>query len=605
MSVNAAVAERFGQIAEMLELLGMDKFRILAHQKAARVIEALSVDLKSLCDDRKALMEIEGIGPKIADKIIEYCKTGKITEHEELCTQVPAGLAQIMKIPGLGPKTARLLWQERGVTDIASLKKIIDDGSILTVPRMGAKTVENIKASLTFVETVQQRLPLGLALPAAELFVARMLKVKGVTGAAFAGSLRRGRDTIGDLDLVVCSDDPAAAGEAFRAMPEVEKVLAAGDTKSSIRARIVTSPSRNVEAKGDDEHTMIGGRILVQVDMRVVPEASWGAALLYFTGSKDHNVKLRERALKKKLTLNEWGLFPNDKEPTPPQARGVKPVAGATEDEVYAKLGLPYIPPEIREDRGELELKETPRLIEVADIKAELHAHTTASDGAMSILDLAQAAKKRGFHTIAITDHSKSQVQANGLKADRLAEHCQAVREAQKKVKGITLLTGSEVDILTDGSLDYPDDVLAELDIVVASPHAALFQKPEVATARLVKAIESGRVHILGHPTGRLVNRRAGLSPDMDKVIAAAKAHNVALEINAHWHRLDLRDTHVYAAVKAGCLIAINCDTHTLGDMDNLRYGVLTGRRGWLTAEQCINCWEANHLHKWLKRGKA
>lgn len=605
MSINAALAERFGQIAEMLELLGMDKFKVLAHQKAARIIEALPNDLGPIAKagDKKALMEIDGIGPKIADKIVEFATTGKITEFEELRAQVPAGLAEVLKVPGLGPKTARLLWQERGVTDMAGLKKIIDDGSILTVPRMGAKTVENMKASMAFIEKGQERLPLGLAMPAAELFVARMLKVKGVKRAAFAGSLRRGRDTIGDIDILVSTTNPAAAADAFRKMPEVQQVLVAGESKSSVRARVSTD-SRVVEADGDDETraAATGGGALVQVDLKVVPDASWGAAIMYFTGSKDHNVSLRERALKKQLTLNEYGLFPNDKEPTPPQSRGIKPVAAATEESIYEALGLPYIPPEIREDRGELDLKQTPRLIEVTDIKAELHAHTTASDGSMSILELAQNAKKRGFHTIAVTDHSKSQFQANGLKADRLAEHGKAVREAQKQIKGITLLTGSEVDILADGSLDYPDDVLDTLDVVVASPHAALFQKPEAATARLIKAIESGKVNILGHPTGRLINRRAGLSPDMEKIIEAANANEVALEINAHWMRLDLRDTHVHAAVEAGCLIAIDCDVHTSGDFDNLRYGVLTGRRGWLTPEQCINCWPAKKLHAWLKK---
>lgn len=605
MSMNAALAERFGQIAEMLELLGMDKFKVIAHQKAARIIEALPNDLGPIAKagDKKALMELDGIGPKIADKIVEFAATGKISEHEELRAQVPPGLAQLMKIPGLGPKTARLLWQDRGVTDIAGLKKIIDDGSILTVPRMGAKTVENMKASLAFIEKGQERLPLGLAMPAAELFAARMRKVRGVKKAAFAGSLRRGKDTIGDIDILVSTTDPAAAAEAFRKMPEVEQVLVSGESKSSVRARVSTS-SRMVNEDGDDETKDAAprGGSLVQVDLKMVPDASWGAAMMYFTGSKEHNVSLRERALKKKLTLNEYGLFPNDKEPTSPQSRGIKPVASATEEDVYAKLGLPYIPPEIREDRGEFELKETPRLIELDDIKAELHAHTVASDGSMSILELAQGAKKRGFHTIAVTDHSKSQFQANGLKADRLAEHCKAIRAAQKEIKGITLLTGSEVDILADGSLDYPDDVLDQLDVVVASPHAALFQKPEPATARLIRAIESGKVNILGHPTGRLINRRAGLSPDMEKVIAAAKANDVALEINAHWMRLDLRDTHVHAAVKAGCLIAIDCDVHTADDFDNLRYGVLTGRRGWLTPEQCINCWPAKKLHAWLKK---
>jgi DNA polymerase (family 10) len=347
----------------------------------------------------------------------------------------------------------------------------------------------------------------------------------------------------------------------------------------------------------------------VQVDLRVVPAESWGAALMYFTGSKEHNVKLRERALKKGWTLTAYGLYPFDKETdegkAPPHERGVKPIAGKTEEEVYAKFGLPWMPPEMREDRGELELKPggLPPLVEIADIKAELHAHTTASDGSLSIEELVAEAKGRGFHTIAVTDHSQSSAIAGGLKPDRLREHIKAVKAVAKKSKGIRVFTGSEVDILADGRLDYDDELLAELDVVVASPHGQLSQEPEAATARLVKAVSHPLVHILGHPTGRMVMRRTGLSPDIGAVIAAAKKNNVALEINAHWHRLDLRDTHVRAAVDAGCLISINCDDHYAEDFDNLKYGVMTGKRGWLPRELCVNCWPAERLHEWI-RGK-
>jgi DNA polymerase (family 10) len=349
----------------------------------------------------------------------------------------------------------------------------------------------------------------------------------------------------------------------------------------------------------------------IQVDLRVLDDSCWGAALMYFTGSKEHNVKLRERALKMGLTLNEYGLFPEDGEAEPPQKRGVKPVAGKTEEEVYHKLGLEFVPPEMREDRGELDVHArgakggkgagSVALIDIADIKAELHAHTTASDGRLSILELAIEAKRRGFHTIAVTDHSKSSVIANGLQPDRLRKHIKAIHAAREEIKGITILAGSEVDILADGSLDYDDDLLAELDVVVASPHTALSQDSATATKRLLKAIRHPMVHILGHPTGRLINKRAGLSPDMRELIAAAKEHNVALEINAHWMRLDLRDTHVRAAVEGGALIAIDCDVHEIEDYDNLRYGVMTGRRGWLSADACINTWPAAKLHKWLK----
>lgn len=593
MSVNQALAKQFEEISQMIDLLGEDSFRASAHARAARNIADLSLDLGSLAGDKARLLEIEGIGQKIADKIIEYVKTGKIKEHEELAARVPPGLLSMLGIPGLGPKTVRAVWQHTGVTDLAGLKRIIADGSILGVPRMGAKAVEKIKAAMALAEQGQERLWIGKAMPVAEAIVAALAALPGVKEAAYAGSLRRGRETVGDIDILVAAKEPGPVGEAFRALPGVRAVLAAGDLKSSVRY---------TTGEGGWKHEEVGGST-IQVDLRVVPPASWGAALMYFTGSKDHNVKLRERAQRKGLTLNEYGLYPEDDQDTPPQARGVKAVAGKTEEEIYAKLGLVWAPPEVREGNSELEAGEPPRLIEVADIKAELHAHTTASDGTMSIEELAAAAKARGFHTIAVTDHSKSSVIARGLTAERLAAHIEEIRKANEKIKGITILAGSEVDILADGSLDYPDDVLAELDVVVASPHAALSQSPEAATERLVRAVSNPYVHILGHPTGRLINRRAGLSPDMAKIIAAAKEHGVALEINAHWTRLDLRDTHVRAAVDAGCLIAIDCDVHAEGDFENLRYGVMTGRRGWLKAEGCVNTWGGKRLREWL-RGK-
>jgi len=313
-------------------------------------------------------------------------------------------------------------------------------------------------------------------------------------------------------------------------------------------------------------------------------------------------MRLRGRARKKTLTLNEYGLFPDEPGDGPPQSRGVEPVASRTEEAIYAALDLPYLPPEIREDRGELDLAETPRLIEVGDVRAELHAHTTASDGSLSILELAQLARDRGFHTIAVTDHSKSQAVASGLSDERLRKHLAAIREANEQIEGITILAGSEVDILADGDLDYGDELLAELDVVVASPHWALQQKPAKATERLLKAIEHPLVRIIGHPTGRLINRRSGLDPAMEEIIAAAIEHDTALEINAHWARLDLRDHHVRAAVEAGALIAVNCDVHAAGDFDNLRYGVATARRGWLPPERCVNTWDAGRLHAWLAR---
>lgn len=582
---NEALAAVLHRIAQMLELTGADRFRVIANDRASRIVESYPKDLCALAkkEGKAALVEIDGIGPRIADKIIEFASTGKVGEHDELVGSVPPGLLDLLNVPGLGPKTVRALWQEKGVTSIADLKRIIADGTIMEVSRMGAKTVENIKEALAFAEKAGSRLPLGFALPVAEQIVSRMKRVEGVEKAEFAGSLRRGKETIGDLDILVAAKDATKARNAFTSMPEVTKVLAAGEAKCSVR----------LDVKGH----------AVQADLRIVPAESWGAALLYFTGSKEHNVRLRERALKKGLTLNEYGLYPEDKEKTPPQHRGVKAVAGRTEEEIFKRLGVPYAPPEWREDRDIDE--EPPALIELADIKAELHAHTTASDGAMSIEELAETAKGRGFHTIAVTDHSQSSALAGGLKPDALRKHVERVRAAAAKVKGIAILAGSEVDIRADGSLDYEDDLLAELDIVVASPHASLRQDAKTATARLLKAVAHPLVHVLGHPTGRLIGRREGFFPDIPTIASAAAEHRTALEINANWMRLDLRDVHIRAALEAGSakrptLIAINCDVHHPNDFDHLRYGVMTARRGGVSAAHCVNCWPRKKLWDWL-----
>lgn len=597
MSFNAAAAECFERISKLMDLLGEDSFRSAANAKAARILGDLAEDLAGLAagtDAKTRLQEIEGIGPKLADKIIEFRTTGKMKELEELRGKVPPGLVALLEIPGLGAKTAAVLWKQGGVTDLASLKRIIADGTILTLPRMGEKSVAKLKESMALVEAGQERLLLGPAMGVAERFVTAMKRVRGVERVEAAGSLRRGKDTIGDIDVLVATTDPSGASAAFVKVEGVRSVIVAGESKTSVRAS-VDADSGRWTFEGEVEK----GRT-VQVDLRVVPRESWGAALMYFTGSKEHNVKLRQRALDRGFTLNEYGLFPEDGEDVPPQKRGVKPVAAGSEEEVYAALGLGWIPPELREDRGELGIEKVPAMVRIEEIRAELHAHTTASDGRMSIVELAEAAKARGFHTVAVTDHSRSSVVANGLSVERLLEHIGAVHAARKKVKGIEILAGSEVDILADGSLDYPDEVLAKLDIVVASPHTALSQDSPTATKRLVRAIENPHVNILGHPTGRIIGRRAGLSPEWASIFAAAKAHDVALEINSHWMRLDLRDVHVRAAVEAGCVLAIDCDVHWAEDFDCLRFGVATARRGWLPPERCVNTWGAGRLWEWL-----
>ena len=585
MPTNQDLAAIFEQISHLLELTGADKFRVNAHARAARAIADCSTDLMSIAHDRAALMAIDGIGPRIADKIREFAETGSIKEHQDLLKEVPSGLLEVLAVPGLGPKTVRVLWKEKQVKSLDDLKRIIADGSIMELPRMGEKTVQNIRESISFMEQSSGRMPLGMAMPIAESVLERLRAVKGVHAADFAGSLRRGRETIGDLDFVAASDDPKSVHAVFTAMPEVEKVLASGESKCSVRLKVQ------------------GRRI--QADLRVVPPESYGAALLYFTGSKEHNVRLRGRALRMGLTLNEYGLFPLDDAPTPPQARGVRAVAGKTEESVYQHLGLSVVPPELREDRGEVsDGWQPPKLVELKLIRAELHAHTSASDGTLSIDQLAEMAEKRGFHTIAVTDHSQSSTLANGLKPERLRAHIRSIREAAERHKRITILAGAEVDIHADGTLDYDDELLAELDIVVASPHASLRQDPALATRRLVAAVSHPLVHMLGHATGRLLGRREGLHPDIKAVAEAAAAHRTALEVNANWLRLDLCDVHVRTALEAGgenALIAIDCDVHHPADFDQLRFGVMTARRGGLPADRCVNCWTARKLHAWLK----
>jgi DNA polymerase (family 10) len=589
MNTNQQVRKMLEEIAQMQILTGASSFRASSNERAARAVGDLGEDLKDLAEDRDRLLEIDGVGDSVADKIIEFVESGDMKEHKDLREKVPQGLLKILDVPGIGPKTVKSLWDAKSVESLADLKKIIESGEIYDVPRLGKKTVENMKHAIEFSETSSERTPIGVAMPVAERIVEHLRGLKSADRVEYAGSLRRGKETVGDIDILVLASDAKRVGKSFRGMDIVTEVLAAGEKKSSVRIRVEDSSGR--------DHRM-------QVDLRVIEPGSFGAAMYYFTGSKEHNVRVREIAVRKGMTLNEYGLFRADPDADePPQQRGERPVAAEEEADIFEALDLPCVPPEMREDRGELEApkKTLENLIEVDDIRCELHAHTTASDGAMSIEALAEAAKERGFHTIAVTDHSKSQAVANGLDRDRLLKHIDAVREADEKVKGITILAGSEVDIMGDGSLDYEDDLLERLDIVVASPHHALGQNPKQATKRLLTAIEHPLTHIIGHPTGRLINRREGMSPDIRALAEAAAEHDTALEINAHWMRLDLRDVHVRTAVEAGANIAIDCDVHDRAHFDNLRFGVLTARRGWLTKDRCVNAWTKRKLHEWLK----
>lgn len=577
-SPNADIAAIFEEMAHLTELLGGNRFKVNAFTKVARVLGDLPRPTSSYSDAE--LVAMEGVGSGAVERIRQFERDGGVAEHREMLEEVPEGVLDVMAVPGIGPKTARLFWQEAGVTSIADLEAKLQTGELAELKGFGTKKLENIARSLAFTKSAGERHHLGTAWDLAHRFLAALEPLEAVQRVDFAGSLRRGRETIGDVDILVAADPATAAPifEVFCTHEAVAEVLVRGETKASVR-------------------TDVG----MQVDLRVVEPASFGAAMLYFTGSKEHNVLLRERARQRGMTLNEYALarLPGDGGDTPGEI-----VARETEEAIYDALGLSWIAPELREDRGEIARAEAgtlPDLVRQEQIRCELHAHTTASDGRMSIRELAEAAAARGFHTIAVTDHSRSQVQARGLDADRLRRHVDAVRAVAEDLAGdILVLAGSEVDILADGSLDYDDEILALLDIVVASPHAALSQEPEKATDRLLRAIEHPAVKIIGHPTGRLLLRRAGLSPDIERLAAAAAKHGVALEINANHWRLDLRDVHVRAAIEAGARLAINCDVHAESDFDMLRYGVLTARRGGAGAGDVINCLSQAELRAWL-----
>jgi len=571
-STNAELAHMFATMADVMTILGIDRFRINAYARASRAIESLSQSLSELGDDVAAISKFDGIGKSTAEKIAQYNTTGRIDTFDELINQLPEGLIPMLDISGLGPKTIALLWKDAGVESLDDLKAKLETDELADLPGLGKKKLENLRKSIEFAAKASGRVRIGQAMPMALWLCEQLEQLKEVKDVTYAGSLRRGRETIGDLDLLVAADTKNAKkiSDAFIELSVVEDVLAQGKTKTSVR-------------------TQDG----VQCDLRIVEPDQFGAALMYFTGSKEHNVAMRQRAISQGMSLNEYALTKKD-----------KPVAGKSEEEVFKALGLKWIPPELREDHGELALAEKdklPTLLEANDIRAELHAHTTASDGTWSIQELAEAAAARGFHTVAITDHSKGQAQANGLNEKRLVKHIEAIRKVASRMKDtITILAGSEVDILADGSMDYDDDLMAELDVVVASPHAALSQEPDKATRRLLKAIENPYVTILGHPTGRLINRREGLSPDMNALIKAAAQRGIAMEINANHYRLDLRDNHARAAIEAGVKLSINTDAHGPADLDEIRYGVLTARRAGATKKDVVNCMSKSALAKWL-----
>jgi DNA polymerase (family 10) len=563
---NKAIANIFYETADLMEVNGDDSFRIRSYRRAAEALEGQPQQVAGLCEEPKKLLEIPGIGKGMAANIQELCRDGKLPLHQELLKKYRPSMLELLKIQGLGPKTIAMLWSAFQVSDLAGVEQLARDGKLRELPRMSEKSEQKILKAIEGYRRISGRFLLDEADRTAEKLTEHLKHIKGIEKVTPAGSLRRGRETVGDLDMLItgpcCTDDGqrAALIEEILRFPGITDVLAKGDNKVSFKLR--------------------SG---MQVDVRALSPGSYGAALQYFTGSKGHNVTLRQRALKMGLTLNEYGLF---------RLEDNELVAGATEDDIYGALKLDCIPPEMRENCGEIELAaehKLPQLITVKDISGEVHMHTVETDGKCTIEEMAAAAKKRGYKYIAITDHSKNLAFANGLDDKRAAEHIARIHAANQQMSGITIMAGIEVDILADGELDLSDSVMEQMDVVVASVHSAFNQEPQQMTDRLLRALDNKNVSILGHPTGRLLLRRDAYHFDMDAVLSAALKNNVAMELNAYPDRLDLNDVHLRMARERGVKIVINTDAHHTSHFEKIKYGVLQARRAWLTPADVLN----------------
>ena len=576
---NKTVANILYETADLLEVAGEDSFRIRSYRNAAENIEGWPQQLVELKDDPKALLAIPGIGKGMVANLTEMFTIGKLNLHDELLEKYKPSMLELFKIQGLGPKTISLIWSAFQVSDPEGVAQLARDGKLRTLPRMSEKIEQKIVKSIETYRSISGRFLLDTADETALKVIAHLEKMPGVDKIIPAGSLRRGRETVGDLDLLVtgpCGDNKKQRDsviEKIVAFPGIMDVLAKGDNKVSFKLR--------------------NG---MQVDVRILPPESYGAALQYFTGSKSHNVNLRQRALKMGYTLNEYGLA---------TLKGEKRVAGKTEEEIYKKLGLEWIPPEMRENVGELdaaESKKIPELVTVDDIRGEVHMHTVETDGKNTIEEMAEAAKKRGYKYIAITDHSKNLAFANGLDDKRAEKHIKRIRKCNDQIDGIEIMAGIEVDILADGKLDLEDDTLAQMDVVIASVHSAFNQDTKQMTDRLVRAVSNKNVTALGHPTGRLLLKRDAYTFDMDAVLKAAKANRVAMELNAYPDRLDLNDVHLRMARDRGLKIIINCDAHHTSHFEKIKYGVLQARRAWLTKADVLNTLPVKDFKKAIAR---
>ena len=579
---NLDVARTFETLADMLDIEGQEnKFKIIAYRRVAEQIANLDRDVNVLWRAGE-LRPIPGVGQAIEEKIDSLLRTGTFSLHERLQKEIPAGVVAMLAIPDMGPKRAKLLWREAGITSVEELEKKARAGELAGLPGLGRKFEEKIIANIEAMRRrgASGRSPLGIAHPLARDMLRRLMIVAGVQRASVAGSLRRMRETIGDIDLLVSAElaDAEHIMDAFNGLPNVAEVIARGPTKSSVRL-----------------HT---GQ---QVDLRVIQPRHWGAALQYFTGSKEHNVRLREIALKKGYSLNEYSLT---------RVKDGKDFFCREEAEVYAKLGVRFIPPELREDRGEFE-DELPDLIELSDLRGDLQMHTHWSDGERSVEEMAHAAKARGYEYILITDHSQSLGVTNGLSPERLKRQRAEIDTVNTLNLGIRVLQGSEVEIKADGALDYPDEILASLDVVLASLHTSLRQERDKVTRRALAAIRNPHVDIFAHPTGRMLYEggtlekgREGADLDIEAVLQAAAETGTIVEINADPQRLDLRDTHARRANELGCLFSIDTDAHHPESLAQIHYGVAVARRAWITAERVVNTWPLKRLRDYLAEGE-
>jgi len=557
---NEDVAAQFAEIATLLKLTGADAFRVRAYERSASAIGAAPADLATL--DREQMTQLKGIGASTATKIAEYLESGRITMLEDLRAQVPPGLVELIRIPGLGPKTAVLLYTERGIDSLDALRAALETGALQGLRGLGAKTLQNLEQAMARLGAKDTgRIPMADAVAIAKELVSRLLAVPGVEDATFAGSLRRMRETIGDVDLLVSSRNPGPVMAALRDSNLVREIVAAGEKKTSV-----------ILTRG------------IQADLRVVDPSSWGAALIYFTGSKAHNIRVRERAVRRGVILNEYGLFDRD-DPD-------RLVAGASEAEVYAALDLDEIPPPMREDTGEVQAAAAhhlPRVVRLEDLRGDLHDHSDWSgDGKQTLDALVAGAKVRGYDYVAVTDHGED-LTMNGVPRERMRERAAALRAAQER-HGIRVLAGCELNIALDGGVDYDPDFLLEVfEFCVASVHTLMTRPGAEQTARIVAAMEHPAVNVIGHPTGRMLGKRPGYELDLDAVIEAALRTGTALEVNASPRRLDLSGEMVRRAVEAGALLTISTDAHSTGDLGSMPYGVATAQRGWATPDLVLN----------------